>query len=123
MAIVGSKTRTPEETAAIVSATAIARGLDISKTAIVSILGRRKPFTRVHVGMTDVDLGKTPQERGGCTVTAIYSASSQHTVAAVGKAVGDWLQACHGKRFDAAPAKPVLKPGTKTLYLAVIYEA
>lgn len=113
--------RTPEETAAIVSATAIARGLDQAQTQIVGILGRGKPFVRVHVGFTDVDLGKTPQVRQGYTVAAIFSASSQHTVAAVGKAVAAWLLACHGNRFEADPAKPVVKPGTKTLYLAVAY--
>lgn len=123
MASFGSKTRTPEETAAIVSATAIARGLDIAKTAIVGILGRGKPFARVHIACTDIDLGKTAQERGGYTVTAIFSGSSQHTVAAVGKAVGEWLLACHGKRYEAAPAKPVIKAGAKTLYLAVAYGA
>lgn len=121
MASLGAKTRTPEETAAIVSAAAIARGLDIAKTAIVGILGRGKPFVRVHVGLTDVDLGKTAQERGGYTVTTIFTASSQHTVAAVGKAVSDWLLACHGKRFESLPAKPAVKPGTKVLYLAVAY--
>jgi len=123
MASIRAQTRTPEETAAIVSATAIARGLDIAKTAIVGILGRGKPFVRIHLGCTDMDLGKTAVERGGYTVTAIYSASSQHTVAAVKKAVADWLQACHGKRVEAEPAKPVLKAGVKTLYLAVSYSA
>jgi hypothetical protein len=113
--------RTPEETAAIVSATAIARGLDGAQTQIVSLLGRGKPFVRVHVGITDADLGKVAQVRQGYSVTAIFTASSQHTVAAVGKAVAAWLLACHGARFEAEPAKPVVKPGTKTLYLAVAY--
>ena len=114
-------TRTPEETAAIVSATAIARGLDQAQTQIVGLLGRGKPFVRVHVGTTDADLGKTSQVRQGYTVTAIFTASSQHTVAAVGKAVATWLLACHGNRFEAGPAKPVVKPGAKSLYLAVAY--
>ena len=113
--------RTPEETAAIVSATAIARGLDQAQTQIVSILGRGKPFLRVHVGLTDIDLGKNLQERQGYTVAAIFTASSRHTVAAVGQAVAAWLLACHGKRCEAEPTKPVVKPGTKTLYLAVAY--
>ena len=113
--------RTPEETAAIVSATAIARGLDNAQTAIVGILGRGKPFVRVHVGITDADLGKTSQIRQGYTVTAIFTASSPHTVAAVGKAVAAWLLACHGNRFEADPAKPVVKPGAKSLYVAVAY--
>lgn len=121
MAVIGSKARTPEETAAIVSATAIARGLDMAKTQIVGILGRGRPFSRIHVGCTDIDLGKVPQERGGHTVTAIFTASSEHTVAAVGKAVVEWLRACHGARFEAVPAKPVVKPGKKTLYVAVAY--
>lgn len=116
-----SKTRTPEETAAIVSATAIARGKDIAQTHIVGLLGRGKPFVRVHVGITDVDLGKVPQERAGYTVAAIYAGGSQHTVAAVGKVIGEWLLACHGKRYDPAPEKPVLKPGQKTLFLAIAY--
>ena len=121
MVSLSAKTRTPEETAAIVSATAIARGLDIARTLIVGILGRGRQFVSLHIGITDLDLGKTPQERNGATVTAIFTASSQHTVAAVGKAVATWLQACHGKRFEAAPAKPVVKTGTKTLYLAVVF--
>lgn len=116
-----SAARTPEETAAIVSATAIARGLDNAQTAIVGLLGRGKPFIRVQLGITDIDLGKTSQVRQGYTVTAIFTASSQHTVAAVEKAVAAWLLACHGKRFEAEPAKPVVKPGAKTLYLAVAY--
>lgn len=29
-----------------------------------------------------------------------------------------WLLSCHGHRFESEPAKPVVKPGTKTLYLA-----
>lgn len=113
--------RTAEETAAIISATAIARGLDQAQTRIVSLLGRGKPFVRVHVGITDADLGKVPQTRQGYTVSAIFTASSQHTVAAVGKAVAAWLLACHGNRFEATPAKPVVKAGTKNLYLAVSY--
>ena len=53
---------------------------------------------------------------------ALFSASSAAVTTAVGKAVADWLQACHGKRHEVAPAKPVVKAGTKTLYLAVAYE-
>ena len=124
MAIIGSRSaRTPEETAALVSATAVARGLEQARDRIVSILGRKPPFVRVHVGLTDADLGKVPQDRGGYTVTALFSSSSAAISAAVGKAVATWLQACHGKRFDAEPAKPVVKPGAKTLYVAVAYQA
>ena len=66
MAITGSRNvRTPEETAALVSATAVARGLEQAKNKIVSILGRKPPFVSIHVGQTDADLGKTPQERSG----------------------------------------------------------
>ena len=66
MAITGSRNvRTPEETAALVSATAVARGLEQAKDKIVSILGRKPPFLRVHVGHTDADLGKVPQDRSG----------------------------------------------------------
>ena len=121
MAIVGRKPITPEETAALVSATAVARGKDQAQSAIIGLLGRGKPFVRVHVGVTDVDVGKTPQERQGYTVAAVFTASSSHTVAAVGKAVADWLIACHGKRYETTPAKSVLKSGTKILYLAVAY--
>lgn len=117
----GKKALTPEETAAIVSAAAIAKGKAIAQSAIVSLLGCGRPFVRVHVGMTDVELGKTLSERAGYSVAALYSASSQHTTAAVMKAVSEWLTACHGKRHEVAPAKPVVKPGTKTLYLAVAY--
>jgi len=120
MAIVGRKTLSAEETAAIVSAAAVARGKDQAQTRIIGLLGRGKPFVRVHVGLTDVDLGPAPQARGGYDVTTIFTASSSHTVAAVGKAVGAWLQACHGARYEAGPAKPVLKPGTKSLYVAVL---
>lgn len=123
MASGNPKTRTPEETAAIISATAIARGLDQARTLIVGILGRGKPFVRVHVARTDVDLGKTAQERGGYTVAAVFTGASAHTTAAVEKSVADWLLACHGKRYEAAPAKPVVKPGTRTLYLAVAHAA
>jgi hypothetical protein len=123
MAITGSRNvRTPEETAALVSATAVARGLEQAKNKIVSILGRKPPFVSIHVGQTDADLGKTPQERSGYTVTALFSASSAAVTTAVGKAVAGWLQACHGKRSEVAPAKPVVKAGTRTLYLAVAYE-
>ena len=53
MAITGSRNaRTPEETAALVSATAVARGLEQAKDKIVSILGRKPPFVRVHAGWT-----------------------------------------------------------------------
>lgn len=122
MAILGKRNvRTPEEIAAIISATAVARGKDVAQTAIVGLLGRGKPFVRVHVGISDANLGKTAQERGSYTVAAIYTAKSQDTVATVGKAVAAWLLACHGNRFEAEPAKPVVKPGTKTLYLAVAY--
>lgn len=122
MAIIGSRNvRTPEETAALVSATVVARGLDQAKDRIVSILGRKPPFVSVHVGLTDVDLGKASEDRGGYTVTALFSASSAPISEAIGKAVDTWLLACHGKRFEATPAKPVVKPGTKTLYLAVAY--
>lgn len=123
MGLVRSKTLTQEETAAIVSATAIARGLDVARTQIVGLLGRKRHFIRLHVGLTDVNLGKIPQERNGHTVVAIYTASSSHTVAAVGKAVAEWLRACHGKRFEATPTKAVVKPGTQVLYLAVAYAA
>ena len=123
MAISARRTITPEETAALVSATAVARGLDQAKDKTISILGRRPPFARVHVGRTDADLGKTPQDRGGYTVTAIFSTSSAPVAEAVGKAVATWLLACHGKRYEAEPGKPVVKPGAKTLYLAVAYGA
>jgi len=121
MAILGRKPITPEETAALVSATAVARGLDQAKDKIVSILGRRPPFVRVHVGHTDADLGKVPQDRGGYTVTPLLSASSAPVTEAVGKAVATWLLACHGKRFEPEPAKALVKAGKKTLYLAVAY--
>lgn len=124
MAITGSNNvRTPEETAALVSATAVARGLEHVKDRIIGILGRKPSFVSVHVGHTDADLGKTPQDRSGFTVTALFSGSSAAVTAAVGKAVVDWLKACHGNRYEAAPAKPVVKAGTKTLYLAVAYAA
>jgi hypothetical protein len=123
MTIYGKKGLTPEETAAIVSAAAIAKGKDVAQSAIVSILGCGRPFVRVHVGLTDVDLGKSLSDRAGYSVAALYTASSQHTTAAVKKVVSDWLSACHGKRHEAAPERPVLKPGTKTLYLAVAYGA
>ncbi len=119
MAGVGKKGPSPEETAAMVSATAIARGKDQAQSAIVGILGRGKPFTRVHIGLTDVDLGKSTQDRGGYAVTAISLTGSAHTVAAVAKVIGDWLLACHGKKYEATVANPVVKVGTKTLYLAV----
>jgi hypothetical protein len=117
----GRHVRTPEETAAIVSATAVARGVDVAKTAIVGILGRGKPFVRVHVGLTDVDLGKTAQERGGYTVTAMHSFANAAVAASVAKAMTEWLRVCHGKRHEADSAKQIVKPGTKTLYVAVAY--
>ena len=103
------------------SATAVARGLDVAKTAIVGILGRGKPFARVHVGLTDADLGKTAQERGGYTVTALHTFSNAAVAASVTKAMGEWLRTCHGKRHEGDPPKQVMKPGTKTLYVAVAY--
>lgn len=121
MAIIGRKPITPDETAALVSAAAVARGKDQAQSRIVSLLGRKRPFARVHVGLTDVDLGATPQDRQGYMVATVFSKGSSHTVAAVRQAVADWLLACHGKRYEAEPAKPVLKPGTKTVYLAVAY--
>jgi hypothetical protein len=124
MMVTGKRTdRTAEETAAIISATAVARGKDSAQTAIIGLLGRGKPFTRVHVGITDAELGKTSQVKQGYTVTAICTASSSHTVVAVGQAVAAWLEACHGSRFEAKPPKAVVKPGAKTLYLAVAYGA
>ena len=123
MAVLGSKTRTPEEAVAAISATAVVYGVDSAKTAIVRILGRKRPFARVHIGYTDIDLGKVAQERNGHTVTAIHTSGDPQVVAAVGKAVATWLHACHGPRFTAEPAKPVLKPGTKTLFIAVEYPA
>jgi hypothetical protein len=120
MAVFGKKPVSPEETAAIVRASAIQRGLAQAQTQIVGILGRRKPFTKVHVGITDVDLGKTVQERNGYAVAALFTASSGPTVVAVQEAVASWLLACHGKRFEAQVAAPVVKPGSKTLYLAVM---
>lgn len=121
MAIVGRKPITPEETAALVSASAVARGKDQAQSLIVGILGRGKPFVRVHVGVTDVEVGKAPHERQGYTVAAIFTGNSSHTVSAVEKAVAGWLVACHGKRYESVPVKPVIKPGSKTLYLAVAY--
>jgi hypothetical protein len=117
----GSKSRTPEETAALVSATAITRGLDVAKTRIVSILGRKPPFQKVHIGLTDVDLGKTSVVRGGYTITGVFTAATPQVAASVLKSVGDWLVACHGPRCEAVPAKPVVKPGSKTVYVAVSY--
>lgn len=121
MAIHGKKGLSPEETAAIVSATAVARGLDVAKTAIVGILGRGKPFVRVHVGLTDMDLGKTASERAGYTVTALHSFANAAVAASVAKAMTEWLRTCHGKRHEGDPPKQVVKPGTKTLYVAVAY--
>jgi len=123
MAMTGSKAQTPEETAAIISATAIVRGTDGAKSQIIGILGRARSFTRVHVAMTDIDLGKAPQERGGYKVATIAASTNPATVAAIGKAISEWLKVCHGPRYEAAPAKPVLKPGTRSLYLAVSYPA
>lgn len=120
MAMHGKKGLTPEETAVIVSATAVARGLDVAKTAIVGILGRGKPFVRVHVGLTDVDLGKTTQERGGYAVTALHTFGNAAVATSVAKAMRAWLSACHGTRHEGEPA-PVVKPGTTTLYVAVAY--
>jgi len=121
--LIRKKVATPEETAAIVSASAIARGAEKAKAQIIGILGRERGFIRVHVGLTDVELGKTPKHRNGYTVTPISTTGSPHIVAGVGKAVGDWLHACHGKRYEIEPAKTVVKAGTKILYLAVAYAA
>ncbi len=119
----GSKVQTPEETAAIVSASAIARGTDDAKSQVIAILGRGRSFIRVHVGLTDVDLGKVASERGGYKVTALTIRGSESTLAAIGKAIDAWLKTCHGSRHEATPAKPVVKNGTKTLYLALSYPA
>ena len=121
MGLITKKGLTAEETAAIVSSTAIAKGVDVAKTAIVGILGRGKPFTKVHVGCTDIDLGKKPVERDGFTVTAIHAGVGPQVMSPVMKTIGDWLHACHGKRYEAVPAKTVVEPGTKILYLAVAY--
>jgi len=121
--LIQKKVATPEETAAIVSASAIARGVDKAKAQIIGILGRERGFIRVHVGITDVDLGIVAKKRGGYTVTLISITGSPQVIAGVGKAVGVWLHACHGKRYETQPEKPVVKPGTKRLYLGVAYPA
>ncbi len=121
--LIRKKVATPEETAAIVSASAIARGVDKAKAQIIGILGRERGFIRVHVGITDVDIGTAPKKRGGYTVTLIPTTGGPQVIAGVGKAVGTWLHACHGKRYEAEPAKPVVKSGTKFLYLGVAYAA
>ena len=120
MAIHSKKSPTPEETAAIVSATAVARGLDVAKSAIVGILGRGKPFVRVHVGLTDVDLGKASQERGEYIVTALHTFGNAAVATSVAKAMRVWLSACHGARHESDPPQ-VVKPGSKTLFVAVAY--
>ena len=112
---------TAEETAAIISAAAVARGVDSAKTQIVGILGRDRSFVRIHVAITNQDLGKTTQYHNGYMVTAIFASKSAPIVEAVGKAVAAWLNACHGRRYEVEPVKSVFKPGTKTLYLAVAY--
>lgn len=121
MASLRSKVATPEETAAIILDVAVKRGVEQAKSKIVGILGRQPPFTRVHLGRTDADLGTTPQVRQGYSLSAIFSSSQDKVVTAVAKSVGEWLQACHGKRFEAEPAKAAVKPGAKTLYIAVAY--
>lgn len=121
MAIIGSKARTPEETAAIVSATAIAKAKDVAQAAIVRLLGRGRPFVKVHVGLTDVNLGSGPQERQGYTVLALYSFGTASVATASLQAVSDWLKACHGSKHEQSPAKPVVAAGSKTLYVAVAY--
>ncbi len=115
----GKKAITPEETAAIVRASAIKRGVDQAQSQIVSILGRRKGFAKVHLGITDAELGKTAQDRGGYSVAAIFTGTSAPTVEGVRDAIAAWLLACHGKRYETEMAKSVVKAGTKTLYLAV----
>ena len=95
--------------------------MDSAKTQIVGILGRDRSFVRIHIAITDQDLGKTTQNRNGYRVTAIFSSKNAQIVEAVGKAVAVWLNACHGRRYEVEPVKSVFKPGTKTLYLAVAY--
>ena len=119
--LVRKKVQTPEETAAIISASAIVRGVDRAKAQVIGILGRNRNFARVHVGLTDVGLGKSPTERKGYTITEISNSGGVDVVSGVEKVVAAWLQACHGTRYETGPEKPVVKAGTKALYLAVSY--
>jgi len=115
----GKKPISPEETAVIVRASAIKRGVDLAQSQIVGILGRRKGFTKVHVGLTDIDLGKTPQDRQGYAVVTIFTGASEPTVSGVRDTIATWLKACHGDRYESTVAKPPVKPGTKSVYLAI----
>lgn len=118
MGIVQKKGLSAEETAKIVNTTAVARGKDQAQVAIVRILGGRKAFVAVRIGLTDVDLGSKPVGKTGYTVHGLVVAGSPSVLEQVRVAVAEWLTACHGKRFEASGEPPV-KPGTKWLYVAV----
>jgi len=119
MGIQSRKPLSAEETAAIVSATAIARGTEAAKSAIVGLLGRGGTPRRMHVGLTDEKLPAAGVSRAGYTVHAVFVAKSAPVAASVAKAIGAWLATCHGTRYEAVPAKLAAKPGEATVFLAV----
>ncbi len=52
----------------------IKRATELAKSQIVGVLGR-KPFTKVRIGRTDLDLGKTAQLRGGYSVSNLFTST------------------------------------------------
>jgi len=113
------KPPTAEETAAIVGATAISRGTEAAKSAIVGLLGRGGPPVRLHVGVTDERIPAAGLTRGGYAVHAVYAAKNAAVGMSVAKAIGAWLATCHGGRYEADPARLAVKPGVATVCIAV----
>lgn len=104
----------------IVLLNTVKRATEMAKSQIVGVLGR-KPFTRVRIGRTDLDLGRAPQTRRGYSVSALFSSSNGRAIDEVEKQLATWLHTCHGQRFEPVDdGKSPLKTGNKTIYLAVL---
>lgn len=95
----------------------VKRGVELSQSQIVRILGRRT-FAKVRVGSTSTELGKAPQTQKGYSVNPLFSSPNARAMEEIERVLAAWLQACHGQRFETGADAP-LKPGKTTIYLAV----
>lgn len=95
----------------------VKRGVELSQSQIVRILGRRT-FAKVRIGSTGSALGKDAKMSKGYSVNPLFTSNNARAIEEIHRVLDKWLQACHGERCEHGSDAP-LKPGTATIYLAV----
>ncbi|MBN8524182.1 MAG: hypothetical protein J0M02_02475 [Planctomycetes bacterium] len=95
----------------------VKRGMELSQSQIVRILGRRT-FAKVRIGATSVSMGKEPKVQKGYSVNPLFSSPNERAMEEIARNLKTWLHACHGERCEI-DSESLLKPGTSTIYLAV----